>query len=208
MGNRVIVIGIDGGTWKMIDPLLKEGKLPHLEKIIKKGVRSSMHTTIPSQTVPAWPVCYTGVNPGKLGIYHFLTDSHKDYDEGRTLTVNDLKVKTVWDYLTENKKTALSIFVPFTYPPLEINGAIVTPVRILKELGKAELMTFPPELFNELQKVLEINIGTLAEQKGKIEKMKDEFTHVNKIQVLEKMKNLYLLTIKKIREGTLYLMKK
>ncbi|MDO8141484.1 MAG: alkaline phosphatase family protein [Candidatus Brocadiales bacterium] len=208
MGNRVIVIGIDGGTWKIIDPLLKEGKLPHLEKIVKNGVRSSMHTTIPSQTVPAWPVCYTGVNPGKLGIYHFLTDSHKDYDEGRTLTVNDLKVKTVWDYLTENNKTALSIFVPFTYPPLEINGAIVTPVRILKELGKAELMTFPPELFNELQKVLEINIGTLAEQKGKIEKMKDEFTHVNKMQVLEKMKNLYLLTIKKIREGTLHLMNK
>ncbi|NUO07811.1 MAG: alkaline phosphatase family protein [Candidatus Brocadia sp.] len=208
MKNKVVVIGIDGGTWKVIDPLLKEGKLPHLEKIIKKGVRSSMHTTIPSQTVPAWPACYTGVNPGKLGIYHFLTDPHKDYDEGRTQTVNDLKVKTIWDYLTENNKTALSIFVPFTYPPLEINGAIVTPVRILKELGKAELMTFPPELFKELQKISGVNIEKMVEQKIKIEKMKDEFTQDNKIRVLEKMKDLYIFTIKKIREGTLYLMKK
>jgi predicted AlkP superfamily phosphohydrolase/phosphomutase len=208
MGNRVIVIGIDGGTWKIIDPLLKEGKLPNIENIIQKGVRSSLQTTIPSQTVPAWPTCITGVNPGKQGVYHFLADSHKDYDEGRTLNINDLKVKTIFDYLTENNRVSLSIFVPFTYPPPEINGAIVTPVRILKDLGKAELKTFPPELYKEIQKVLEVNLGTLAEQKAKIERLKDEFKYVNKVLVLERMKNLYLFTIKKIKEGTLHLMNK
>lgn len=66
MGNLVIVIGIDGGTWKIIDPLLKESKVPNIENIIQKGVRSSLQTTIPSQTVPAGPTCITGVNPGKL----------------------------------------------------------------------------------------------------------------------------------------------
>lgn len=208
MSKRVIVVGIDGGTWKIIDPLVKEGKLPHLERIMKEGVKSALTTTIPSQTVPAWPACFTGVNPGKQGVYHFLADSHKNYDEGKPLTANDLKVKTIWDYLTENNKLAISFFVPFTFPPQKINGAVVTPVRILSELGKAELKTFPPELYKELQQVLDINIGTLANQKVTVEKLSDENAHVNKTKVLEKMKNLYLFAIKKIKEGTLHLMKK
>ena len=46
-------------------------------------------------------------------------------------------------------------------------------------------MTFPPELFNELQRFWEINIGTMAEQR-KIENEKMSLPTLIKIQVLEK----------------------
>ena len=88
----------------MSDPLLKRANSLILKRLLK-GVRSSMHTTIPSPDGPCMAVCYTGSESRKTRYIPFLADSrHKDYDEGRTLTVNDLKIKTVWDYLTEIRK--------------------------------------------------------------------------------------------------------
>ena len=35
---KIVLLGIDGMDWRIADPLLEEGKLPNLAKIIEDGV--------------------------------------------------------------------------------------------------------------------------------------------------------------------------
>ena len=69
---KVLVLGLDGGTWNIIDPLVKAGKLPTIANLIHNGFRGDLESSIPHVTFPAWKCYSTGKNPGKLGCYWFL----------------------------------------------------------------------------------------------------------------------------------------
>lgn len=70
---RVLVIGLDGATWDLLEPLAKEGKLQTLRNLMEGGVWGNLESTIPPVTVPAWVSFATGMNPGKLGVFGFPT---------------------------------------------------------------------------------------------------------------------------------------
>src|SRR3990172_6802031 len=77
---RLVIIGLDGGTYKIIDPLIREKKLPHIERLIKGGTRSLLMSTIPPLTPAAWVTFMTGKNPGKHGFFDFRRFDIKEYD--------------------------------------------------------------------------------------------------------------------------------
>ena len=77
--NKMIVIGIDGGTFDVILPMIDQGQLPVLASLIKNGVRGELQSTIPTNTGPAWVSMMTGANPGKHGIFFFLGNRHNNY---------------------------------------------------------------------------------------------------------------------------------
>ena len=45
---RTLIIGLDGATWDVLMPLIKEKKLPTLEKLVKKGSYRVLDSIIPS----------------------------------------------------------------------------------------------------------------------------------------------------------------
>ena len=47
MNNKVVVIGLDGATFDIIDPLIAKGKLPNLNRIFSKGVKARLFSSIP-----------------------------------------------------------------------------------------------------------------------------------------------------------------
>jgi predicted AlkP superfamily phosphohydrolase/phosphomutase len=124
MGKRLLVIGLDGATLDLIEPWIREGKLPVMERIIKNGVKGELKTTIPPITPCAWSSFATGKNPAKHGIYdfYFLNDrleldvNLSDERQGRDL----------WEILSERGKKCIVFNVPFTYPPRKINGIMIT----------------------------------------------------------------------------------
>jgi len=69
---RLIVIGLDGATWNVIRPLVDKGKLPTFKRIMKNGTTGILKSTIPPVTFPAWQSMFTGLNPGKLGVFDFV----------------------------------------------------------------------------------------------------------------------------------------
>ena len=70
--SRVLLVGLDGATFDVLDPLLKEGVMPHLKALIDGGVAGPLESTKPPITPAAWTTFMTGKGPGRHGIIDFL----------------------------------------------------------------------------------------------------------------------------------------
>jgi len=114
---KVLVIGLDGATFNVLNPLMKEGKLPNIKKLVQNGVHGILRSSIPPATFPAWKCYSTGMKPPKLGGYYFLS-----FSEGK-LRNPHLNVKEIWDYLSERNFRVCVINTPTTYPAKPVNMA-------------------------------------------------------------------------------------
>lgn len=119
----VLVVGIDGATFDLLDPWLEEEELPHLRACVKRGVRGNLTTTYPPLTAPAWASFMTGSNPGRHGVYDFLT---ADVDSDEVVDYRSLRLPTVWDLLGGGSGGRVgTVNVPVTFPPPDVDGDMV-----------------------------------------------------------------------------------
>jgi predicted AlkP superfamily pyrophosphatase or phosphodiesterase len=59
--RRVVIVSWDGGADWVLDRLLAEGKLPHLGRLVRRGVRAEWSTpNFPSKTAPGHAAVWTG----------------------------------------------------------------------------------------------------------------------------------------------------
>jgi predicted AlkP superfamily phosphohydrolase/phosphomutase len=145
--NKVLIIGLDGGTFSILQPLIEKGKLPNLKKIQEEGVSGDLQSTIPPITAPAWSSFMTGTNPGKHGVFYFMGT---DKATGREVPVNSRMRAgaTIWRLLSESGKKVLALNCPTTYPPEEVNGAMIS--CFLTPGGKRDFI-YPQELVEEIE---------------------------------------------------------
>ena len=76
---KTVIIGLDGATYDLIDPLVKEGIMPNLGRIMEQGARAVLHSTIHPLTPPAWATLMTGRTPGNHGVFDFIGRNPKTY---------------------------------------------------------------------------------------------------------------------------------
>ncbi|MDL5362734.1 alkaline phosphatase family protein [Halalkalicoccus sp. NIPERK01] len=117
-----LLIGIDAACQPVFDRLSETDSIPHLESLIDRGVSAPLESQIPPWTPSAWPSMYTGVNPGKHGVYGFV--DFEGYDWG-VVTANHVREHALWKLLDEHDRSSVIVNVPVTHPPDEIDGAIV-----------------------------------------------------------------------------------
>jgi len=162
--KKLIVIGIDGGNFEVINSLISKGLMPNLTKLKFSGVLSS---TIPPGTAVAWASFSTGNYPGKTGIYDF-TLVNEDSWKINFINRKKLKGKTLWEMLSENKIKSCFINIPLTYPPDKINGVIISGIDTPSTLNN---YTYPPELKEKLKEFdYEIEVGGLKEKSDMVKK--------------------------------------
>jgi predicted AlkP superfamily phosphohydrolase/phosphomutase len=97
--------------------------LPNFEKLLREGSYSDLHSVYPYVTAPAWTTIFSGVNPGKHGIFEMF-DVREDKIFPSNMRATD--VPFLWDYLTWAGKRSLVVGVPFIFPAPKINGNFVT----------------------------------------------------------------------------------
>jgi predicted AlkP superfamily phosphohydrolase/phosphomutase len=141
---RVMIIGLDGATFDIIDPLVNAGRLPTMAWLLENGVRGRLSSTIPPATIPAWPTFMTGKTPGNHGVFDFF--SRDDQGERRLSSSRDIRGPTLWRYLSSLGHRCIVLNVPCTYPPEPINGVLVT--GMLTPAGAA--YTHPSETATQL----------------------------------------------------------
>ena len=68
INQKIIILGIDGLSPKIVESLMEAGKLPHFSRLKSEGSYRELATTNPPQSPVAWAAFSTGKNPGKTGI--------------------------------------------------------------------------------------------------------------------------------------------
>ncbi|UCE12499.1 MAG: alkaline phosphatase family protein, partial [Candidatus Heimdallarchaeota archaeon] len=144
--RRVLVIGLDGGTFDLIDPLLDQGKLPNLQKLMSQGYSSTLMSTIHPISPTAWASFTTGVNPGKHGLFDFSKRQHGSYEQIPT-TSRDIHTPAIWHLLAQKALKVGLINIPGTYPPEPVNGFMISGFPTPEE---NEDFTYPSSLLQEL----------------------------------------------------------
>jgi len=122
--NKVLVIGMDGATFDLIDPWIEQGRLPALAVCLRKGTRSRLLSTPLSNSAQAWSSFITGKNPGKHGIYDFFETLSDSYGV-RFLNASFRKGRSLWRLVNHAGKKVGVMNVPITYPAEEVNGFLI-----------------------------------------------------------------------------------
>jgi predicted AlkP superfamily phosphohydrolase/phosphomutase len=146
--TRVLVLGLDGVGFPVLQPWMEAGRLPHLALAMARSVHGDLESTIPPITGPAWTTFQTGVNPGKHGVLGWMKRHQESYALS-VITGADNAYPTVWELASEAGRRIVSIGVPMTYPPRAVNGIII-PGMLTPSGDPAP--TYPREAFAELKK--------------------------------------------------------
>lgn len=149
--RKLLIVGLDGATFDILEPLMKLGLLPRMEHAIQKGVKARLQSTIPPVTGPAWVSFMTGKNPENHGIFDFVTSAAKESLARRIIHYGDIKSNTLWSILTRKGKKVGLINMPITFPLPKLDGfaipGMLTP-------GNVTEWTNPPHLMKELKPII------------------------------------------------------
>lgn len=145
--SKMVIIGLDGGTFTIIDPLIAEGKLPNIARLIDKGARGPLASVIPPVTGPAWTSFMTGKEPGRHGLFDFVKPIPGGYGR-EVVNYSHIRARTIWSILSEAGLSVGLVGVPATWPPPKVNGFVVTGMLTP---GTDVTYTHPPELAAEIE---------------------------------------------------------
>jgi len=149
--NKVFCLGLDGGTFDVIDRYIQKGYLPHIKKLMDGGARATLNSVILPFTPQAWGSFMTGVNPGKHGVFGFREKADGDY-AFQFVNNRTLKTKLLYHILGEAEKKVILLNIPMTYPPEEVNGILIGG---MDSPGMDSNFTFPAGTKEELLRVAE-----------------------------------------------------
>jgi predicted AlkP superfamily phosphohydrolase/phosphomutase len=119
---RLLVVGLDAGCRPVLEPMFESDELPTLQRLFETGIAGPLESQIPPWTASAWPSLYTGKNPGKHGVYDFLSFDGYDWD---VVNATHVRERPVWELLSDNGLSSVVVNVPVTHPPRAFNGALI-----------------------------------------------------------------------------------
>jgi len=148
--TKIVIIGIDGLDWSLADPLIEQGKMPNLARIVSEGTRAELHSLMPLQKSPTiWTTIATGKGPQKHGISDFVDRT----DEQPLFNSTGWRARSIWDILGDRGYTVGVLGWLMTWPVQEVNGYCVTDRIVYSpEDGYSGIphLTYPAELEEEL----------------------------------------------------------
>lgn len=182
------MIGLDGMTYDVLDPLIEDGVTPVIGRIVRDGARAPLETIFPPLTAAAWTSAVTGKNPGKHGILEFFLR--------RPGTMEDVAVnqklrdsRAIWDLLGDAGIRSIVTNVPCTYPPERIPGVMIS--DFLTPGGRRDFVT-PDGLLEEIESEFgpyRLHLGGTY-RRGQIDAVVDEL--IDEIEYKTKV-NRYLM---------------
>lgn len=151
---EIILVGLDGAEWKVINSLIERGKLPYLENLIRNGSFTKLETLKPAYSPMVWTTIATGKLPSKHGVTDFISyqvpgisapvlPRKEPYFTGglvlifRLAAQNGLitkipitswarKVRTIWNICSINGMENCTLGWWGTYPAEHTKGSIVS----------------------------------------------------------------------------------
>ncbi|MFH1861976.1 MAG: alkaline phosphatase family protein, partial [bacterium] len=147
--QKVVLIGIDGMWWKVINPLLAQGKMPHFQQLMERGSYGELATLYPTFSAAIWTSISTGKSPEKHTVTSFLVWKFpwsgftlpcfktpritKEMDWMRNnliveapITNQFLEATPIWLMLNDYDVTVGTVNWWLSWPAHHVNGFVVT----------------------------------------------------------------------------------
>lgn len=123
--HKILLIGLDGAGWNVMMPIIREGKLPNIKRLMDNGCWGRLETLKSSISEIIW----TTIATGKPADLHGITDNlMKDPDTNEMVppSSNFRKVKAIWNILSERKNKVGVVGYKVSWPAEKVNGVIVS----------------------------------------------------------------------------------
>lgn len=121
-GLRTLLVGLDAATSDILDEVASTGVIPTIQRLRHEGLAGPLESQLPPWTASAWPSMYTGVNPGKHGVFDFLSFDGYDWD---VVNRTNVREHALWELLDRAGVSSVVVNVPVTHPPKPFDGALV-----------------------------------------------------------------------------------
>lgn len=147
--SKVVVVGLDGLTFRALSPLLRAGEAPAFLRLIDEGAWGSWMTYGTASSPRVWTSMATGQRVRDHGIDDFVRPVAGRY---RTLPLKstDWKARAIWDILGDRGKRVGVVDWLLTFPPQPVAGYMVPRLHL-----RGTLRTHPPRLGRELRRTLD-----------------------------------------------------
>jgi predicted AlkP superfamily phosphohydrolase/phosphomutase/TolA-binding protein len=156
--NKVLLIGWDAADWKVINPLIDQGKMPTLSKFVNEGVMGNLATLDPPLSPMLWTTIATGKRADEHGIMGFI-QPNKTGDGVTPVLSTSRKVKALWNILMQNGMKSNVVGWWPSHPAEPINGIYVSNFyhklsnKINFKKPMADSTVHPKKLHDEMEKL-------------------------------------------------------
>jgi len=123
--SKVILIGLDGADWDIIDHYINRGELPNFKHFKEEGAWGYLKSFSPMLSPVLWTTVATGKSPDEHGIVDFL--EWNDVQKTRIpVTSHHIQVKTIWDILGDRGFKVGVFNWLISWPAYKVNGVLVS----------------------------------------------------------------------------------
>ena len=124
-GRKVLLIGWNLASWQLLNPLLDQGKLPHLQALVEQGTMGNLKTQRPLLE----HVVYNSVATGAFADQHGVLGPLEIGPQKQIQPTGSFsrRADAMWDILSDQHRKCHVVNFPTTGPAEKINGIFVSP---------------------------------------------------------------------------------
>jgi hypothetical protein len=156
----LLLVGVDGLEWSVALPLIREGRLPHLAGLMRRGSYGRLETLAPGKS----PVIWTTIATGRRATEHGILDFTLDEPGGRKrfYTSSDRRTKALWNILDDAGRRSFFVSWWNTFPVESIDGVLVSQANTTDQIARRRMLkpggmlrgvegqVYPPERQDEM----------------------------------------------------------
>lgn len=146
---QTLLIGLDGATYTVLNPLMEQGIMPFLKEFLARGAQGILMSTAHPLTPPAFTSMYTGRSPGHHGILDFIHGT----DEGEHVFFTlydsrDVRCETIWSIANRQNRKVTALNFVMTAPVTPVCGVVIPGMTHWKHLRRH---SHPSSLYERLK---------------------------------------------------------
>ncbi len=167
----ILLVGMDGLEWRVLLPMMRDGQLPVLRRLMQEGIYGALATLKPTRSPAIWTSIATGKMPEKHGIQDGVLKDPED-QKLRIARRTDRKTKAVWNIYSDFGLRVHSIGWWMTFPTEPISGVMTAQMNWMFQfspdgsssfLEKRRRMKGMVSPLGFQERVMDIALGTYGE---------------------------------------------
>ncbi len=123
---KVLLVGIDGASFNVIEPMIAAGGLPQMAALMERGTSARLRSEAPMKSPAIWTTVATGRSRAEHGIEDFMSTARGTPQEPALVASVDRRKLALWNLLGPFDRSVLSVGWWVTWPAEAILGQMVS----------------------------------------------------------------------------------